>query len=316
MSRARASRRAADDAPGDAIYGLGYERYQGPRRDPATRFWIIARALVRQAWKSTWGVKLPLVLAAMVVVGASVAMWVLRHEVVEMVRQTAGARGVPIPVPGVEAALYMSVSVFAFLAFVLTTVVGCRAIADDLRLGSFQFYFSRPLRVFDYVSGKLAGVVIVVGLPMLAGPVLLALVRLLLARGPADAWAHVDVVPRAVAVGLVGTLSYAVVGLAIGALARRATWAQAGFAIYYVVIANLIEAAAHGTGQPWLALLSIDANLTSVGVALFDSPLPPETTLPPALAAAAATTALVVLGFWIIAWRVRSAETAALGGRT
>lgn len=316
MSRGRASPPRAADGAADAVYELRYERYQGPRRERGTRFWIIARTLVRQAWKSTWGVKLPLALAAMVVVGASVAMWVLRHEVVEMARQAAGARGVPIPVPGVEAALYMSVAVFAFLAFVLTTVVGCRAIADDLRLGSFQFYFSRPLRVLDYVTGKLTGVAIVIGLPMLAGPVLLALVRLLLAKSPADAWAHVDVIPRAMAVGVVGTVSYAVVGMAIGALARRAAWAQAGFAIYYVVIATLIETAAHKTGQPWLALLSIDANLTSVGVALFDSPLPPETTLPPALAAAAATTALVAAGFWVIAWRVRGAETAALGGPT
>lgn len=312
--RERAEARSTRGDGADAIYTLGYERYQGPRRDRATRFWIIARNVARQAWKSTWGVKLPLVATSMVVLGASVAMWFLRHELFDMVRQAAAGSPMPVEIPGVEAALYVSVSVFAFLAFVLTTVVGCRAIADDLRMGAFQFYFSRPLRVSDYVLGKLAGVLLIVGIPMFAGPVILALVRLLFASGAADAWAHADVVPRAVAVGLVGTVSYAIVGLALGALVRRRIWAQAGFAIYYLVLANLLEVAAREAGEPWLALASIDANLTSLGVALLDAPLPPDALLPPAWASATFTAALVGLGFWAITWRVRSAETAALGG--
>lgn len=341
------------DAAG-AVYALGYERYQGPRRDRSTRFWIISRTVIRQAWKSTWGVKLPLVLASMVVVGGAVAMWLLRHELVDMVRQVAGgAPPVPAlpmmagmfnivdallsalgmgaldsefvhrvresapgasPLPGPEAALYMSVGLFSFLAFVLTTTVGCRAIADDLRMGSFQFYFSRPLRVSDYVTGKLVGVLVVIGMPMLGGPVLLALVRLLFAKGAADAWAHADVLPRAVAVGLVGTLAYGIVGLALGALVGRRVWAQGGFAIYYLVLSSLLELAAMKTGEPLLAVASIDANLTSLGVALFDAPAPPGSLLPPAWAAAAFTAALVGLGFWAIGWRIRHAETAALGG--
>lgn len=311
------TRRAAAAHRGDeagAIYTLGYERYQGPRRELGTRFWIIARNVMRQAWKSRWGVKLPLGVAAMIVVGASVAMWVFRHEVVDMARAVADQRQLPIAVPGPEVALYMSVAGFSFLAFVLTTSVACRAIADDLRMGSFQFYFSRPLRVSDYVAGKLAGVLGIVGLPMLGGPVVLALVRLLLARDAADAWANIDVLPRAMAVGVVGTLSYAIVGLALGALVRRRVWAQAGFAIYYLVLGNLIEVTAMQTGHAWLALASIEASLTSLGVALLGAPVPPNTLLPPAWAAGVFTAALVGLGAWIIAWRIRHAETAALGG--
>jgi hypothetical protein len=311
-SRASADTRRGDDA--GAIYTLGYERYQGPRRALGTRFWIIARNVMRMAWKSTWGVKLPLGFAALVVVGASVAMWVLRHEVVDMARAVADQANVPIEIPGVEMALYMSVGAFAFLAFVLTTTVACRAIADDLRMGSFQFYFSRPLRVSDYVVGKLAGVLVIIGIPMLGGPVLLALVRLLFAKGAADAWAHADVLPRVLAVGVVGTLSYAIVGLALGALVRRRVWAQAGFAIYYLVLGNLIEVAAMETGERWLALASINANLTSMGVALLGAPNPPGALLPPAWAAATFTAALVGLGLWVIGWRIRHAETAALGG--
>jgi hypothetical protein len=313
-SRAAARAAANRGDAADAIYTLGYERYQGPRRDLGTRFWIIARAVIRQAWKSTWGVKLPLVITAKVVVGGAVAMWLLRHELVDMARMAAAEFGAQSVLPVPEAALYMSVSVFSFLAFVLTTTVACRAIADDLRMGSFQFYFSRPLRVSDYVVGKLAGVLVVIGMPMLGGPVILALVRLLFARGAADAWAHADVLPRALAVGLVGTLAYAIVGLALGALVGRRVWAQAGFAIYYLIIGNLIELAAMKTGEPLLALLSIEANLTSLGVALLGAPLPPRGVLPPAWAAATFTAVLVGLGLWIIGWRIRHAETAALGG--
>ncbi|WP_428262624.1 ABC transporter permease [Haliangium sp.] len=311
---------AAPATPGPAgtgaIYDLGYERYQGERRVRGARAGIIARAVVRQAWKSRWGVKLPLILAVVVTVGAAVMMWVLRHDVVEMARGVAAERGARLPVPRAEAAMHSAVGGYAFLAFLLGTVVGCRQIADDLRLGSFQFYFARPLGAADYVAGKLLGVAFVVGLPMLAGPLILSLVRLLIAHDAADAFAHADVVARALAVGLIGTVSYTVVGLAAGALARRRSLAQAGFAVYYLVVANMIELAARQTGRSWLALGSIEANLTSVGAALFDAPAPGRAVLPHPALAAVATAALVGVGFALVVWRVRRAETSVLGGRT
>ncbi|ACY14777.1 ABC transporter permease [Haliangium ochraceum] len=296
----------------DAIYQLGYERYRGPRRERGSRAWIIARNVVAQAWQSRWGVKAPLVLTAMWLMGASVAMWFLRHELVDMARQAAGDK---IAIPGPEIALYVSTQAFAFFAFVIATVVGCRAVADDLRLGSFQFYFSRPLRVFDYGIGKLLGVGIAVGLPMLAAPLCLAVVRLLFARDLGDAWAHADVLPRSLATGLVGTLSLTVIPVALGAVVGHRRWAQAGFAIYYLVIASILEQFALQFDQPLLALLSIDANLTSVGVALYDAPMPPDAVLPPPLLSALVVVLLLALGSALIAWRVRRAESSFLGGR-
>jgi ABC-2 type transport system permease protein len=288
------------------IHDLGYQRYQGTRLAQARRFLVIARQVVRSAWRQRWGVKLPVVLAAMTVMGSAVFMFAMRHKFAEMVR----SRGVPLPLP--DQIIVMSGSFFEILAFVLAITVGCGTIADDLRAGAFHFYFARPLRPRDYVAGKLLGLCAVVAIPMLGGPFLLALIRLALADSSAELLRALPVVPRAIAYGAVGTLLYALPAAGLGALVGRRMPAQAAYAAYYIVVGGIVAGLAHALHAPALRAFALGADLEAVGRALFAVDAQPNT--PPVLVAAAATAAFTLLGALAVWQRVRHAEAAGPGG--
>ncbi len=288
------------------IHDVGYEPYRGARTPPSRRFWTIARNVFGVAWGSRWGVKLPFIAAAGTVVAASVVMYVARNRLFEMVRE----RGAPVP--RAEQIIFYSLTGFELAAYVLAAVVACAAVANDLRLGAFQFYFSRPLRARDYLAGKLLGLALVIGAPMFGGPVLLALVRLCLADDAAQAVSLLPVVPRAALMGFLGTAAFVLPPAALGALLGKRQPAQALYVVYFVVLTNASEGMARMLDVPALTLLDVGHDVEVVGRALFGvgggwphiGPWP-------------AAAALAILGgasLAVLWWRVARAETSDLGG--
>jgi hypothetical protein len=289
------------------IHDLGYAAYTGPRAPVSRRFLAIARNVFAVAWKSRW-VKIPFLVAVGTTVASAVIMWVLRLKLAEEVRVRGGDF-----IPKAEDIVFHAVQFYEMSAFLLATVVACAAIADDLRLGAFQFYFSRPIRPRDYIGGKLLGLGLVIGVPMFAGPLVLAVVRLILADSMAQAWQLITIVPRAIALGVVGTAAFVLPAAGLGALLQKRQPAQALYAVYVV----LISGAAYGMSVPlrfpMLRLVSILNDVTLVGRAIFGLPVDSHWD-PSAGAAAAALAVLCGAGLALVIWRVRGAETAGLGG--
>jgi hypothetical protein len=289
------------------IHDLGYAPYTGPRLPVGRRFLAIAGNVFSVSQKSRW-VKFPFLVAIGTTLVAAVIMWVLRLKLADEVRVRGGDF-----IPKAEDIVFHAVTFYEASAFLLATVVACAAIADDLRLGAFQFYFSRPIRPRDYVAGKLLGLSMVVGFAMFAGPVLLAIVRLILADSLAQAWQLIAIIPRALALGVIGTLAFVLPAAGLGALIQKRQPAQALFAVYVV----LISAAAYGMsvplGFPALRLVSVIQDVTLVGKAIFGLPIDRHWD-PSPTAAAAALAVLCGAGLFLVIWRVRGAETAGLGG--
>lgn len=288
------------------IHDLGNRRYDGPRISPALRFRAIARNAFAIGWRTRLGVKLPLIATVGTTVAAAVVMYVLRSELAELVR-VRGAR-----IPKAESILFHASWAYEMSAFIIALSVGCRAIADDLRLGAFQFYFARALRPRDYVVGKLLGLALLIGIPMFAGPVALAVMRLVFAESLAQATQLADILPRAIALGLAGTAAYVFPVAGLSAWVGRRQHAQAAFALYFL----LVEPAAFGLSIPLqlpaLRLLSVSNDLSVIGAALFDVDSGPMA--PPVWAATLALLAVSSAGLALLRHRVRSVETGSLGG--
>lgn len=288
------------------IHDVGYQPYTGTRQPPSRRFLVIARNVIAVAWQQKWGVKLPVIGAIMVVIGAAVFMQVVGNRAAEGLR----ARGAPIP--NAAAAIFFALPFLRFFAFIMAVTVACATIANDLKMGAFQFYFARPIRPRDYVGGKLLGLFCLIGLPLFACPVIMSIIRLLMVDDFGKAMGMIDIVPRAMALGLVGTAAFVLPAAGIGALMQSRVPAQALYAIYYLVLEFMVLGAVHALKMPLLGLLSTTSNLNNVGRALFG--LDPAPHSAPAWLAALAVAAIGALGYWIIQHRVAKAETAGLGG--
>jgi hypothetical protein len=288
------------------IRDLGHARYEGPRTPTRGRFWIIARNVVRVGWSQRLGVKLPLIFAVCTTIAAAVVMYTLRDKLAVMVR----ARGAPIP--QAEKIIFFAVEFYEFSAFILATIVACSSIANDMTMGSFQFYFARPIRPRDYVLGKILGMALLIGLPMFGGPVVLSLVRLIFADSLAEAWSLAHYVPRAMLLGLVGTAGFVLPAAGLGALVGKRAPAQALFAIYYLLVSPAAMVLSVPLDLPYLQVLSVHRSIGIIGRAIFD--LPTGNMDPPAVFAGVAVMVLALAGFALVAWRVNRAEAAGLGG--
>jgi ABC-2 type transport system permease protein len=291
-------------AGGTAIHDLGYEPYRGPKTPHRGRFWIIARNVFAVAWRSKWGVRLPLFATVGTVIAASVILYVIRYNLTKLVggRMDGMFNG--------QMVLFGALRFFELSAFVLATVVATGAIANDLRMGSFQFYFSRPIRRMDYMFGKLFGLVLLVGIPLFIGPVIVSLMIVLMAWS--DAGKVIHLVPATMGYGLYATLAYVIPAAGLGALVQKRGPAQALYAIYYLLLSTAAVGLSFPLRFPWLRLLSINHDLDTFGRWLYALPsqMPNE---PHVSAALVSLGAFVAAGLALVWWRVARAETAGLG---
>jgi hypothetical protein len=198
------------------------------------------------------------------------------------------------------------------IGFVLGLRVGCMSIADDLRVGAFQFYFSRTIRPADYVLGKLLGVALVVAIPMLGAPLVLTIFRLLLSDTWSESWTTAAKLPGAVIFGLAGTAAYALPAAACGALMQRRLAAQALYAGFYLIGQFMIEGVAEALEQPLVRALEPGLDVVVIGQDVFD--VAGQSGLPPTWAAVAVLALYGLAGVLLVHRRVARAETAGLGG--
>lgn len=289
------------------IHEQGYERYNGPRLEQSNRFWIVATNVASIAWRSRWAVKIPIVLAFLSFIGAAVFVYLNRN--------------LEVPVPpnrdliSVPVAIIVGMSGWlTFLGMIVGAALGCSTVADDLKVGAFQFYFSRSLRTIDYTTGKVLGVLAMVAAPMLAVPVLLALARLAFVDGAAELEKTWLIAPRAFAWGAVGATVFTLVPTGLGAAVANKRAAQAGYVAYYLIISTIAKVVARKTETPAVELLAIDATWLNVGRWIFELPMDPSA--PEAWQSLAALLAFSALGFSGLWWRVRGAEVSSVGGGT
>jgi ABC-2 type transport system permease protein len=194
----------------------------------------------------------------------------------------------------------------AFFTMFITIFGGAGLVANDLRTGAILVYLSRPLTRRDYVVGKL-GVLLALNLSATLAPGL-ALYAVALALAPDLfwkwdlAWIGPAVVVQSLAISLVMGL----VALAVSSLSRSARVAGLGFfgLLIGLEVARGILYALYR--RPETALLSLQADLRSLGVTLFG--LTDRSVSIPWAYAAAMLTAVGLGCLLILRSRVRAVE--------
>jgi ABC-2 type transport system permease protein len=293
------------DAPRAAIHDLGYKRYVGTRRPQSTRWRVIVKHVLSTSWRGWWRMKIWMISVLLTTVGTGIPLYISRHELVrELARQGA-------PMGWVDKLVPFSFNFFTWAAFVLGITVGAAQVARDLRAGAFEFYFSRPVRPIDYVIGKAVGVAIIMFLALGAGPILLAIFRVTLSDNLDEAMGAMVLVPRTALVGVVASLAYAVVPLALSALAPRPRITVTLWVGYYFVVALLLALLAGAFHVPGLAALILPVAVISLAYGMYGAPIPHA---PGVAASLTGLVILIAIGLVALHWRVRAAERAGLGG--
>ena len=134
-----------------------------------------------------------------------------------------------------------------------------------LRTGAFQFYFARPVSRNHYLVGKVVPVLLLVVLVSVVPAVALALLRVALSSSGTEALHSLGWVVATLGYGPVYALVLVLPPVALSSLGRHAGGIQGLWTAVFFVSWLLGEGVAAGANVPYLALLSVPADLRMVG---------------------------------------------------
>jgi hypothetical protein len=290
------------------IHDLGYQRYVGSRRSVETRWRVIMRHQLASAWKGWWRFKPALISALLATGAAATVLYLLRGD---LFRMLGGMNGQVVRFA--DGILPLSVIWYEKIGFLVSLMIGATVVAGDIQSGAFTFYFARSVRPRDYVLGKLAGLGLLLGLIMLGGPLLLGALRLGLSDDFAQLVELLPVLGKALVVGVLGTVIYAVVPLGCSAVLSNRRYAMALWAAYYLLVGTMAQGVGRVT-TPAIGALDLPAALNAISLKLFAVRFTSGQNEVPASAALISILGHAAVAIAIVLWRVRRAQQTGVGG--
>ena len=292
--------------PRGIVHDLGYKRYLGTRRPQGTRWQVIARNQGAYAWKTLWRFKIPMLLALLATFIAGGVMYVSQNSLI----RTLDRGG--LAVTFADGIVPMSVNWYCKIAFIFSMSLASTVVASDVGTGAFTFYFSRAVRVRDYVIGKLVALFIASAILTVVGPLLLAALRLGLSQNTDEVLRTLPMLGKAVTVGLFGALAYAAIPFGFSSLFAKRRQAMAVWATYYLIGTTIIAGIGQMNGISALAALDIPTALAAISMNLFD--MKARGALPVSLTwAIVVLSAQIVAAIALAAYKVRQASAIGVG---
>jgi len=289
------------EAKRGAIRDQGYQRYEGRYTPEGGRWKLIAGRMLKMTARQPW-VMVMLILAIFPALVAGVLMYIYA--------KMANA-GLPAQPDQLVYALLGGWPLSLLVAFLTAMFAGGGAVADDTRGGAFQFYFARPVTREQYLTGKLIPPVVLTACVSLAPAVMIAFLRIALAKDGADAMGLLMLPLQALAHGTILSLALGVPVVAVSSTARGRGYAQGAYAGLFLLPWVLGSIFVNVTRSPWPAILSIPTHLENVGNFIFRAPLPDGTQTMPVWLSAAFLAALVAGSIVLLRRRLAAVEVIA-----
>jgi ABC-2 type transport system permease protein len=279
------------------IYEQSYRRYEQRGALKSVRFWPI----MREPLRGILGKRAFMALLFL----ASLPLIVRAAQIYAVTNMPALGVMAPIGAPMFGDFLNGQI----FFAILLAVFGGSGLIANDLRTGAILVYLSRPLTRRDYVLGKLGVILGLTFAVTLLPGVLLYFVGFTLAPATFRTWDLAWLLPAIVLQSTLISLTVSLLILAISALSRSARIAGLGLVMLYIGTEMIRGILRMLLRVPQTGLVSIQADLKAIGVALFGNTargLPPGWMLPALVLAVVGAACLLVLRK-----RVRAVEVVA-----
>jgi ABC-type transport system involved in multi-copper enzyme maturation permease subunit len=230
------------------INPIEYRAWDGERSAQKSRLYVIARSVFKHKIRSN-GVIVLLALGFFLLHTTYMIMMVL------------------MPQESLEAQTmydYMGGGgIFAIFAIMLAAVVTSDLISEDMANSSFVLYFSRAIKVRDYLAGKTVATLLIMSLLCAIPPVLVALVGIATQTG-GDYWRSAEVLGRTAVAGAVATVFFVPYGLMMSSFTTRKSYAAVGtFMSFFVMI--IVAAIFSDFNSAWSVISPADSLSFSFG---------------------------------------------------
>jgi len=201
-----------------------------------------------------------------------------------------------------------------FFVFVVTVYVGAGLVANDRRANALQIYLSKPLTRTEYVFGKLAILMAFLLLVTWVPAIVLLIVQLLFAGNFTFLKNNLYLFPAITVYSFVEVITIAAAMLALSSLSKSARFVGILYTgLFFFTTAlwgvlTLALGAFHtrpGQGRPGVSWISLSADLTQVGNAVFRLPLKYDS---PVVVSFAVILLLVTVSGLVLERRVRGVE--------
>ena len=247
-----------------SIRDLGYRPYEGKLLPHRSRYQVLIRRTLALAW-STRLIKITLIgsLFPMLVCGA---VMFFKLKLMHQFSSTNVKMQLEDPGSLVFTCFYWCQIWFAFS---MSLRVAAPAIADDIRTGALQFYFSRPVARVHYLVGKVAAVAILVVLVSAVPALALALFRTMLSLDGAEALTGLGLALRVLAYAPFFAAVFSLPPVFLSSLGRRTGVIRGLWAMVFFFSWIFGEGMASATDIHWFALLSLPTSLRLMGQHIF-----------------------------------------------
>jgi len=201
-----------------------------------------------------------------------------------------------------------------FFVFVITVYVGAGLIANDRRANALQIYLSKPLTRTEYVFGKLTILMAFLLLVTWVPALVLLVVQILFAGNFSFLQSNLFLFPAITVYSFLEAIVIAAAMLALSSLSKSARFVAilyTGLFFFTTALWGVLTIALGGLhtragqGRPGVSWISLSADLTQVGNAIFR--LPPKYDSP-TIVSLAVIVLLVIASGLVLERRVRGVE--------
>lgn len=283
------------------IHDQGYRRYGGGKAPHGQAWAVIAKAGIRT------------MLAKRAFLGLLLLAWFPFIVRAIQIYASANFSQVSFLAPNAEM-FHDFLEQQGFFVFVITVYVGAGLVANDRRANALQIYLSKPLTRTEYVFGKLAILMAFLLLVTWVPAIVLVIVQLMFAGSFTFLRTNLYLFPAITVYSFVEVITIAAAMLALSSLSKSARFVgilYTGLFFFTTALWGVLTLALRafhtqpGQGRPGVSWISLSADLTQVGNAIFR--LPPKYDSPVVVSFAVIVVLVVVSGI-VLERRVRGVE--------
>jgi ABC-2 type transport system permease protein len=283
------------------IHDQGYRRYGGSRAPHGQAWAVIARSGIRT------------MLAKKTFLGLLLLAWLPFVVRAIQIYAAANFSQASFLAPSPET-FHDFLEQQGFFVFVITVYAGAGLIANDRRANALQIYLSKPLMRTEYVFGKLVIITAFLLLVTWVPAILLLVVQILFAGNFTFLHNNLYLFPAITVYSFLEAITISVLMLALSSLSKSARFVAILYTDLFFFTSALWGVLSFalgglrtrpGYGRPGVSWISLPADLTQVGNAIFRLPLRYDS---PVIVSFAAIAALVVAAAFVLERRVRGVE--------